>query len=63
MTRSGLVWERIVEIDADIAEVCRLIDERGKDAPNLQALGEILDTLMERKQALLEGRPLPTWRP
>jgi hypothetical protein len=60
MTRDGRIWEKIVELDADIVETCRLIDERGKDAPSLEALGEWLDLLMEKKQGLLEGRPLPS---
>jgi hypothetical protein len=62
---TSATWQAIVEIDRDIVEVCRMIDERGQDAPPLQRLGEMLDALMERKRALLEGRPLPPpdpWR-
>ena len=59
MLRSALVWQEIVAIDRDIAEVCRLVDERGKDAPDLQALGEMLDRLMERKRELLQEQPPP----
>jgi len=34
-----------------------MIDERGRGAPGLTRLGEMLDALVERRQALLEGRP------
>jgi hypothetical protein len=36
-----------------------MIDERRRGGPGLTRLGEMLDALMERKRALLEGRPLP----
>ena len=52
-------WEAIVDIDRDLVEVCRMIDERGRGAPDLTRLGEMLDVLMQRKRALLAGRPLP----
>jgi hypothetical protein len=61
MTRSNLArnCEEIVEIDRDIAEVCRRLDERGQEPPAYDYLLEMLEILTERKQALLEGRPLP----
>jgi hypothetical protein len=63
MTRSNLArnCEEIVEIDRDIVEVCRRLDERGQKPRNYDCLLEMLDILAERKQALLEGRSLPTW--
>jgi hypothetical protein len=62
MTQSNLArnCEEIVAIDADIAEVCRRLDECGHRPRAYDHLLEMLDVLAERKQALLEGRPLPT---
>lgn len=61
MIRSNLArnCEAIVEIDRDIVEVCRRLDERGQKSRNYDCLLEMLEILAERKQALLEGRPLP----
>jgi len=61
MTRSNLVrnCEEIVEIDRDIVEVCRRLDERGQAPRDYDYLLEMLEILTERKQALLEGRLLP----
>jgi hypothetical protein len=59
MTRSAQVWEQITEADRDIVEVCARIDRCEPGTLAMQRLGEMLDALMERKQALLEGRPLP----
>ena len=62
MTQSNLIrnCEEIVEIDRDIVEVCRRLDERGQAPRNYDCLLNMLEILSERKQALLEGRPLPT---
>jgi len=61
MTRSNLArnCEEIVEIDRDIVEVCRRLDERGQKPRTYDCLLDMLEILTERKQALLEGRPLP----
>jgi hypothetical protein len=61
MTQSNLTrnCEAIVEIDRDIVEVCRRLDEHGQAPRSYDCLLEMLDILAERKQALLEGRPLP----
>jgi len=52
-------WEAIVEIDRHIVEICRMIDERDQDAPACERLGKMLDALMDRKRALMAGRPPP----
>ena len=61
MTQSNLArnCEAIVEIDRDIVEVCRRLDEYGQEPHAYRCLLEMLEILAERKQALLEGRPLP----
>jgi hypothetical protein len=61
MTQSDLArnCEEIVEIDRDIVEVCRRLDEYGQEPRVCDCLLEMLEILAERKQALLEGRPLP----
>jgi hypothetical protein len=59
MTQSNLArnCEAIVAIDADIAEICRRLDEHGQEPHAYDCLLDMLDILAERKQALLEGRP------
>jgi hypothetical protein len=59
MTRDTLTWAQIVEADRDIAEVCTRIDRCEPGTLTMQRLGEMLDALMARKKALLEGRPPP----
>jgi hypothetical protein len=61
MTQSNLArnCEAIVEIDRDIVEVCRRLDESGHEPRACDCLLDMLEILAERKQALLEGRPLP----
>jgi len=49
---TAATWQVIVEIDRDIVEICRMIDERGQDAPGLQRLGEMLDALMAQARAV-----------
>jgi hypothetical protein len=59
MTRGALVWQRIVEVDSDIAEICLRLEER---LPNPQArdrLFEMLDLCLARKEAIKQGLPLP----
>jgi len=59
MTRSALTWQKIVEVDADIAEICLRLEER---LPNPQArdrLFEMLHLCLARKEALKRGEPLP----
>jgi hypothetical protein len=55
----ALNCEEIVAIDADIVEVCRRLDEPGREPRAYDCLLDMLEILAERKQALLEGRPLP----
>ena len=61
MSQSNLArnCEAIVEIDRDIVEVCRRLDEHEREPRARDLLLEMLDILAERKQALLEGRTLP----
>ena len=61
MTQSDLArnCEEIVEIDRDIVEVCRRLDEYGQEPRACDHLLDMLEILTERKQALLEGRPPP----
>jgi hypothetical protein len=51
--------EEIVEIDRDIVEVIRRLGEPGQEPRAYDCLLDMLDILAARKQALLEGRPLP----
>jgi hypothetical protein len=33
MTRNGAIWERVVELDRDIVEVCRRLDAGEYETP------------------------------
>jgi hypothetical protein len=59
MIRDALVWQEIVAIDADIAELCLRLEERLPDPQARDRLFEMLDLCLARKEALKRGEPLP----